>query len=345
MKISIRKILENTRCRRVFLPEKFTKTIKRWNLFGPGDRLVVTVSGGIDSVTLLHLFLHLPPSLQPYIVVAHYNHHLRGKQSDEEASFVKDLCQEWKVPFYGGEAPLWKTKSNLHDRARRLRYDFFKKVARQAGTGKIVTAHQADDQAETFLIRWLQGAGLKGLSAISLKRDEDDFTFIRPLLFASRSEIHDYAVSRDLPFREDPSNVSENYLRSRVRKWLQFFRSENPNLGERTSLNSIFLQADQGYLDSLTESLFKEKIVESEGGYEGQVKVYKGLPEALRYRLIQRIIREIKSPRAAFPAEAVLKIDELLLHPSHRKHYDLPERIGLKKEKGMYRIYCKESGE
>lgn len=345
MKISIRKILENTKCRSVSLPEKFTKTIKRWNLFGRGDRLVVAVSGGIDSVILLHLFLHLSPSLKPDIVVAHYNHRLRGKQSDEEAWFVKALCQEWKVPFYGGEAPLWKTKSNLHDRARRLRYDFFKEVADQVGTGKIVTAHQADDQAETFLIRWLQGAGLKGLSAISLKRHEGDFTFIRPLLFASRSEIQDYTVSRGLAFREDPSNASDDYLRSRIRKWLRFLRSENPNLGERTSLNSIFLQADQGYLDSLTETLFTEKVVKSAGGYEGQVKAYKGLPEALRYRLLQRVIREIKSPKVAFPAEAVLKIDELLLHPSHRKHYDLPNRIGLKKEKGTYKIYCKESGE
>lgn len=324
---------------------KVIQTVKRWRLFDRKDKVLLGVSGGIDSVVLLHLLLHLPRPLRPVVIVAHFNHHLRGEQSDEECRFVEALCQEWGAPFHKGEPPDWRqdwrTTSNLQERARGFRYDFFKKTACGVGVRKILTAHQADDQAETFVIRWLQGAGLRGLSGISFKRNFCEFELIRPMLLADREEIREYAEKYRLSFREDPSNEKDDYLRSRVRKWLRTLQSENPRLGERTSLNAVFLQADQYYLESCVRKVFEQGIKVHEEGIGGDVKAYQALPDALRYRLIQVILREMQGKGAAFPAEAVLKVDELLTHRSHRKHYDLPKNLGLKKELGSFLFYRK----
>src|SRR3989338_2622016 len=114
--------------------EKFRETIRRWRLFDGSEPLLVAVSGGVDSVVLLHLILHLSPDLKPQVQVAHFNHRLRGKQSDAEERFVKDLFRRWEVPCHTGRAPAWKVKSNLEARAREIRYRFLEKTARRLGT-------------------------------------------------------------------------------------------------------------------------------------------------------------------------------------------------------------------
>jgi tRNA(Ile)-lysidine synthase len=306
------------------------ETVGRWKLFDSGDRLLAAVSGGIDSMALLHLTLHLPERIRPRVVVAHYNHRLRGKESDQDARFVEALCREWNVPFCSEEAPPWKEKSNLQARARELRYAFLKKTALESGIRKIVTAHQADDQAETFLIRWIQGAGLKGLAGIPFQRREGDFSFIRPLLLISREEIAEYARRREIPFREDSSNRREAYLRNRIRKLIESLKKENPNILGRAAANSLFLQADEALLGSLAEGVF-QKSVEKEGErLTGSIRDYQNLPEALRFRLLQRMVQELVG--GTFPSDAILKMDELLRNEAPLSRYDLPGGIGFTKD-------------
>ncbi len=318
---------------------KFEETVRRLSLFEREEPLLVAVSGGIDSMTLLHLAIHLPPSIRPSASVIHFDHHLRGKESREEARFVQKISREWGLPFYVGTAPRWKDKSNLQARARKLRYDFFREKASELGIEKIATAHQADDQAETFLIRWIHGAGLKGLAGIRLKRREGNLILVRPLLFMSRDEIVDYAGRHRIPFREDPTNRQTTYLRNRIRKLLASLREENPNLLERSAINSLFLQADQDFLDEKVDSFFIQSVEKKQARTRCPIAAYRGLPEAIRFRLLQRMVREVRSDDTSLPAEAVLKMEELLQGPGPKKKYDLPDRIGFAKEGDLFEIY------
>jgi tRNA(Ile)-lysidine synthase len=310
---------------------KLIEAVKRWKLFGAADRLLIGVSGGVDSISLLRLLLTFPKPLRPKIAVAHFHHRLR-KESDREARFVKKLCREWNVPFYFGKAPAWKKgKSNLEARARELRYDFFKKTAGRLKIKKILTAHHADDQAETFLIRWLQGAGLKGLGGIPLSRKEGKFSIIRPLLFHSRKEIEAYARFHRLPFHEDSTNQEPVFLRNRIRKLLKNLQKENPRLGEKTALNAVFLQADQAFLESTVEDLLKKKI---------SLDFFRKLPDSLRFRLLQRLAQKSFPAGCFLPVETVLKLDSLVSEKGD-KRYDLPGGIGFIKDKNRFKFFRK----
>lgn len=299
--------------------KKFRETVKQWDLWRKGDLLGITVSGGIDSMVLLDLVRRIKASDRPQPTVFHFNHKLRGQESDHDALFVKKVCRDWKIPFVLGEASAWKEKNNLQERAREMRYRFFREEAGRRGIQKIATAHQADDQAETFLIRWIQGAGLKGLAGIPIIRDP----FVRPLLFITRDEIVDYARKFEVPYREDSSNRENKYLRNKVRKILSELRELNPNLAVRSAVNSVLLRADQEYLEGL-------KI-------DGvNVGAFIKLPPSLRYRLLQRMYEEV----AGLPlsGEFVLKIDLLVRDSKPKRKYDLPHGVTFEKDYVRFRF-------
>ncbi len=311
---------------------RFRESVRRLSLFRDREPLLVAVSGGIDSVSLLHLILHLPERERPPVTVAHFNHRLRGRQSDEEARFVQKLCTAWKVPFREGKAPPWRALNNLEARARDLRYRFLKQTAARLGISTIVTAHQADDQAETFLIRWLQGAGLKGLSGILPLREREGFRFIRPLLQVSRGEIQAYASFHRLDYRNDPTNEGDRFLRGRIRKVLKGLGRENPRLTATAAMNALLLQEDELFLEHLTESLF-HRLAERQGDrLQVSLKGYLLIPRALRWRLIQRMAADLIGPSAALPSAAVLKIDELLQQKDPMGCLDLPKGLRLEKK-------------
>jgi len=187
------------------------------SLVTPGEGLVVAVSGGMDSVALLHLVLECPWIPRARITVAHFDHSLR-RESVEDADFVARLCQrlgvnlsqkQWSNPYGRG---------NLQGRAREVRYQFLAETARENGSGVVATGHQGDDQAETFLEHLLRGSGIKGLSAMPVLRQMQlGVTLIRPMLFFFRHEIHSWMRVRELEWREDPSNHSDRFFRSRLR--------------------------------------------------------------------------------------------------------------------------------
>lgn len=332
--------------RNISVKEKFRETVRRWRLFDSSEGLLVAVSGGIDSVVLLHLLRGLSPSARPKIRVAHFNHRLRGKASDGDERFVKGLCRAWGIPCDTGRSRPWRSRENLEARARESRYDFLRKTAGRRKIRKIATAHQADDQAETFLIRWLQGAGLRGLAGISLKRPVDGKSLsteiIRPLLLISRREIADYAKANRLRHCDDPTNVSDDFLRSRVRKLTASLKRENPNLMTRNAVNAIFLRADEAYLESLVDEIFQRGAERKSNRLEFRLSRYSILPAAARFRLLQRMAQGLMGRGHALPAEAVLKLDELLMDSDPRKRYDLPSALGFRKERGRFQFFRKK---
>ncbi len=322
------------------LPVKFDETLRRWSLLKAGETCVVAVSGGVDSMVLLHLLLHLhrPEKKRPKVVVAHFNHGLR-KNSVREEAFIKKICREWKVPCRIGRAR-GKIKNNVESRARDLRYAFLEKVAREVKSEKILTAHHADDQVETFLIRWLQGAGLKGLSGISLQRPwAKGLSLVRPMLLCSRSGIESYARSHGIVHIVDESNDSPKFLRNRVRRLAKALKKENPNLPERAAINSLFLKADEAFLDRVTGDVFRRIVATNRSSYKITVAAYRLLEPAVRYRLLQRMARHAcGQDHFSLSAAAILKLDDIGMGANERADYGLSSGLGFRKRKGSLEI-------
>jgi len=309
---------------------RFRETIRDWGLWGPGEDLLLAVSGGIDSMVLADLVRRLAPSERPKATVVHFNHNLRGKESDRDAVFVQETCKGWGIRCEIGKAPAWGSKNNLQERARELRYGFFRSVAEKSKIFRLATAHQADDQAETFLIRWIQGAGLKGLAGIPLVREDGDLKVVRPLLFVTREEIGSYARVREVPYREDSSNQGDAYLRNKVRRLLVELRELNPGIAGLSAINALLLRADQEFLEKAVGESF------SKGDRKDcPVSGYINFPPALRYRVLQRMYQEglsDGSPGHSLSGEFVLKLDRLIRDKRPRLSLNLPNRVVFRKD-------------
>ena len=190
--------------------DKFLSYINQEKLFSLDDKILLAVSGGMDSMAMVQLFINANIS----IGIAHVNHNLRGEESQEDELFIKNYCETNHLPFFNYSIdPKTFDGQNMHEKARQLRYDFFEKVLLQHNYQYVATAHHQDDVIETFLMNMTRGAGLNGLSSIPSKRQK----IIRPLLFATREEISNFVNNSNITFREDSSNASDKYLRNSIR--------------------------------------------------------------------------------------------------------------------------------
>ncbi len=193
--------------------EKFIDFIKREKLFAKREKVLLAVSGGVDSMVMLKLFLQ--GGFRP--VAAHCNFLLRGEESDKDQEFVKEYCRENNVEFFTKKfdtSDHAKTKGiSLQMAARELRYEWFSSLLKQQGIRVVAIAHNKNDLAETFLLNISRGTGIRGLTGMGTKSRE----VVRPLLFASREEIEEFASSEKIPFRTDSSNREVKYDRNRIR--------------------------------------------------------------------------------------------------------------------------------
>jgi tRNA(Ile)-lysidine synthetase-like protein len=197
------------------------KTIEDEHLLEPGDRVLLAVSGGPDSVFMARVFHQcLSKRYGLGLYIAHFNHQLRGRQSDRDQEFMASLARELKLPFFTAAVPVSRVRKkgqSLEDAGRQARYAFLLRTARQLGCNKIATAHHRDDQVETFFLRIFRGSGFRGMRGILAKREDG---VIRPLLNLQKLEIMDYLKRNKIPYRLDKSNRNEDFLRNRVRRKL-----------------------------------------------------------------------------------------------------------------------------
>lgn len=177
-------------------------------------RYLLAVSGGIDSMAMIHIFTVLNKNFS----VAHCNFQLRGDESDKDQQFIKEFCTNNKIPFFTTSFNTSSyskiNKVSTHEAARKLRYDYFHSLQQEYTFDFIVTAHHSDDNIETFFINIFRKTGLKGLSGIPILRER---TIFRPMLTVSRKEIAQYVSEKSIPFREDSSNLKDDYLRNKIR--------------------------------------------------------------------------------------------------------------------------------
>ena len=251
---------------------KLERFIRQYRLIAPGDRVICAVSGGADSMALLMGLYLLRDKLGITVEAAHFNHGLRGAESDEDETFVRDFCNGLMIPFHCGSGQVIAGKKGLEAAAREVRYDYLTSLG-----GKIATAHTADDNAETVLMHLLRGTGLKGLGAIAPSRDG----IIRPMLSITRKQLLAFLDEYHLQYRTDSSNQADVFLRNRLRHHVMpLMMQENPRFAENLSAMALRLRLDEEALQDL--AVLEEPL---------SVCDLAEKPAAVRYRVLERFLK------------------------------------------------------
>lgn len=291
-----------------------------------GCRVLCAVSGGADSVYLLCRLLEMSRERGFSVCAAHYNHGLRGGESDRDEAFVRGLCEEKSVAFVSarGDVAAFATERGMstEEAARALRYGFLEDAADRLGADRIATAHTADDNAETMLMNLARGAGLRGLGGIPPVRGR----LIRPMLTVRRADILTYLAERGLGHVEDSSNATDDYARNRVRHYaVPALISVNAGFVENAARTAALLRADEAFLVSLAQTFINENI--ADGGVPAEKLA------ALPRPVSARAVRLLAGDCAERHVDAVLR-----LAPGEGLGYtDLPG-MRVTREQGMLRF-------
>jgi tRNA(Ile)-lysidine synthase len=316
-----------------FVLEQVLKTISRYNMLGSRDpaagavRVAVAVSGGPDSVCLLHAFAELAPRLGLTLSVAHLNHKLRGAESDEDEAFVAALAEKLGLPFHCEQADLSTIAStsnrNLEQEARRARQAFFVQLRSKGFVDVIATGHTRDDQAETVLFRFLRGSGTAGLAGILPVTKQG---IIRPLLDVSRAEILEYLNTRAIAWREDRSNLDFRFARNRIRHKLlpELARDWNPNIAAALAQVADLAFEEELVWGGSIEDRFQKTFISWNGGFDAEVAKLTRLRRASTRRLIRRAIRESKGDLRGIEFSHVEAVLELVGQSSGEGRLSLP---------------------
>lgn len=318
------------------LEKKVLATVERYKMLDAGEKVLVAVSGGIDSMSLLAVLRSLPLELKLHVF--HLNHGLRP-EAEEEAQLVAGVCREWGLPCRVERVDLPKTApgGSLQIRARKVRYRLLEEAAREVDAAKIALGHQADDQVETVVMRFLTGAGPEGLAGIPPVRGR----FIRPLLEVGREEIRAYAREKGLVWAEDASNRETIYLRNRIRHCLlPYLRREyQPRLEERLQETALVLREWTEFVAEAVEATLEDWQVDTgDDFFAVPVERWLSLPLALRRAVFRRLFfcAARVGARLGFKhSEAVLQ----LMTGENGKRIILPGGVECRKENDIFFIH------
>ena len=276
--------------------------LRQYDMIRPKDRIYCAVSGGADSMALLWALYLLKEEWELDLSAAHFNHHLRGEESDRDEAFVRDFCAGYGIPLHVGSAQVVAGEKGLEAAAREARYAFL-----QALPGKIATAHTADDNAETVLMHLIRGTGLKGLGGITPQRGN----LIRPMLYVTRAEVEALLEEYAVDYIHDSSNSTDAFLRNRLRHHVMpLLKAENPKLSQNLSAMALRLREDEQALATLAQlaqpdvtmlrtmaPAIRARALESFLKANGVRE-----PEAVHLRLLESLVfSDNPSARANFP--------------------------------------------
>ena len=323
---------------------KLTSFIRQYEMLQPGDTVICAISGGADSVALLFGLYLLKEKLGITLEAAHFNHHLRGEESQRDEEFVRGFCDRYDIPLHLGGGEIKAGKKGLEAAARDARYAFLRSLP-----GKIATAHTADDNAETVLLHLIRGTGLKGLGGIMPVSGN----VIRPLLAVTRAEVEAFLEEWCLSHIEDSSNGTDAFLRNRIRHHVMpLLQQENPKIGENLSAMALRLRMDEEFLSSQVNfdtlptveqlktmntairSRCLEKFLKESGVRE---------PEQSHISILESLVFSDKpSARASFPGGVTISRNYDRLEKLERKTVLEPITLSCpgKAEFGPYRIVC-----
>ncbi len=290
------------------------RALRHHDLLPRGETVIVGVSGGPDSLCLLHVLLTLRGEFDCELRVAHLNHQLRGAEADADAEFVSDLATQWKLPCTIGsrdvKALARENKLSLEEAARQARYAFLAEVAAAHGSRTIAVAHNADDQAESVLMHFLRGSGTAGLRGMlpkielsklqitnhKLQTPRPDLMLIRPLLGVPRADVEHYCREHALQPRFDVSNLDTTFFRNRLRhELIPLLETYNPNIRQVLRRTAEVISAEAEALRDALESAWRAAIVfESNGVITFSLPAWRGLPLALQRATLREAIRRLR---------------------------------------------------
>ena len=255
------------------MENKLLTAIRRYDMVRPGDRVICAVSGGADSMALLWGMWLLKEKLGITVEAAHFNHHLRGEESNRDAEFVAKFCDFHDIPLHMGSGEVTPGPKGLEAAARDARYAFLRSL-----NGTIATAHTADDNAETVLMHLLRGTGLRGLGGVTPKQG----TLIRPMLDVTRSEVEAFLSENYIRHVEDSSNGGDAFLRNRLRHHVMpLLKAENPSIATGLSAAAQRIREDALLLDELASELDAT-----------DVNALRAAPAPLRRRAIENLLKK-----------------------------------------------------
>lgn len=278
------------------LEEKVRKTIREYNLIEKNDSIVVGVSGGPDSMTLLSILLKLKEEFNLKIYVAHVNHMLR-KNAIKDEEYVKEFCEKNNIEILIKKANIseiaQKEKIGLEEAGRNVRYNFFEEVLKNTESNKIAIAHNLNDKVETIIMNTLRGSGVSGLKGIEAKRKK----YIRPLIEIERYEIEKYCIENKINPRHDESNDDNTYTRNKIRNIvIPYIKNEfNPNIIKTLNRLSEIIKEEDEYVQSETEKIFKEILLTNEKNkIEFDPRKFNEQEKVIQKNLILLAIKKVK---------------------------------------------------
>jgi tRNA(Ile)-lysidine synthase len=317
--------------------DRFKRTIDRYHLLEKGDRVIVGVSAGVDSMVLLHLLTACREIFDLSLVVAHVNHGFRPEESEREAELVQKETARLRLPFEYGQFNVKEFQRlgrlSPQDAARRLRFRFFEDLLLKHHAQKIALGHNADDQVETVLIRLFRGSGLRGLKGILPIRERK---VMRPLLDVWREEIASFALEKKIPFLRDSSNLKEDYLRNSIRLTLIPFieKTYQPRFKETVLRTSALLREEDDYLEKGTEKAYQKVVHETNDSLSFKWSEYQSLHRAIQWRVIRKMIERIHQGGGVTEdggSADILKVFQNLRQPPSSFLLELPRGLWVEK--------------
>jgi len=303
-------------------------------MLGTGNRVGVAVSGGADSVALLHVLANLAPEYPLELVVLHLNHGIRGEEADRDEAFVRELAGSIGVPFESERVSIPALREerggSLEDLCREERYAFFERMASRHKLDKIALGHTLNDQAETVIMRFLRGSGLEGLKGFLPVRDR---IYIRPLMEITRDEILSFLGEEGILFVTDSSNKDETYLRNRIRGRLvpELKASYNVRLEENIGRTAEILRLEDDFIRESVAGIIDEWGIDT-GRARLPVSKLKELHPALLWRLIKAILESHSPVKNGIGYLHVKAVADLIDGPSPSASADLPFNLTARRE-------------
>ena len=271
------------------------KTIKQFNMLEKGDRVLVAVSGGPDSMSILNYLLENKEELEIVLLACHVNHGIReNAKIDEE--YVKEYCDKNNIKLFINHSDVIsiakETKRGLEETGRKIRYDFFEEIAQKENIDKIVVAHNKNDNAETVIMNVLRGSGLAGLKGIEPVREK----YIRPLIECGREEIEEYCKRKNLNPRHDESNDDNTYTRNKIRNVvLPFIKEEfNPNIVDTLKRLSDIVKEDEEYINGQAKLTYERLATEENNQVSFVTKEFNKEPKVIQKLLVLKAIKNVQ---------------------------------------------------
>ncbi|MFH1194929.1 MAG: tRNA lysidine(34) synthetase TilS [bacterium] len=301
--------------------QKVLKFIDRQKLIEPGIKLLVALSGGPDSVFLLHFLKKYERRLKIEIAAVHINHQLRGIESDEDEKFCRELCKNNTVEFHSEKVNVKKyaaaNKFSIEEAARYLRYAEFRNVSEMVHADRLATAHNMNDNTETVLLNLFRGTGLKGISGIPIQRQN----IIRPLLILTKEEVLAYLHSNKINYRIDKSNLDSSITRNFIRNEIvpSLVRKINPSLHESIFNSSLVFKSSSNLISGFVEEILKENVKHVNQRLEIDLQIVEKFGKDILGEVFKKCLQQYYSKE--FTYTDFLKLNDLYENQTGRKNY------------------------